>query len=316
VDLSLAGFVDDGVAALADETRAVLAAAGTAGAGAPPPPDPRTAAGLAAARAALPFRPGPDDRIVLEEVAEAGGRAVPIRVVAPRSGGAPRGVVLEVHGGGFYLASAARSDLRNARLADAVGVVVVSVDYRLAPEHPWPAAPDDCETAARWLVEHAAARFGTERLAITGASAGANLAVVTLLRLRDAGLVAPFAGAVLQFGSYDLSGCTPSGRALEGQPFLDLYLAGVADRCHPDVSPVFGDLRGLPPALLVVGTDDLLFEDSLAMAARLAAAGVPVDLRTYPASPHGFTSLPTAMAEAALRRTERWLADRFCSLEG
>ena len=180
-----------------------------------------------------------------------------------------------------------------------MGVAVVSVDYRLAPEHPWPAAPDDCETAALWLLEQAEAMFGTTRLAVGGASAGANLAVATLLRLRDRGLVAPFI-VRLQFGAYDLSGRAPSGRVIAEEFFIKAYAGRVADRTDPDISPLFGDLGGLPPALLVVGASDPLLEDSLAMAARLSSAGAEVDLRVYPESPHGFTSFPTAMAEAAL----------------
>jgi acetyl esterase len=135
-----------------------------------------------------------------------------------------------------------------------LGVAVVSVDYRLAPEHPWPAAPDDCETAAVWLLEQAEAMFGTTRLTIGGASAGANLAVTTLVRLRDRGLVTPFVGAALQFGAYDLSGQSPGGRAIAEEFFIKAYAGNVADRTNPDISPLFGDLDGLPPALLVVGT--------------------------------------------------------------
>ena len=118
------------------------------------------------------------------EVVGFGDRTVPVRVQTPVTR-ATTGVLLDIHGGGFYLGSAADSDIRNRCLADALGVAVVSVDYRLAPEHPWPAAPDDCETAALWLAENAGPRFGTPILAIGGFSAGATLAMVTLLRLRD-----------------------------------------------------------------------------------------------------------------------------------
>ena len=246
----------------------------------------------------------------MDRIAHAGGRQVPVRVITPRQGQA-RAVYLDIHGGGFYLGSAARSDSRNAVLADVLGVAVVSIDYRLAPEHPWPAAPDDCETAAWWLLEHAEAVFGTPRLAIGGASAGANLAMTTLLRLRDSGHVQPFAGAVLQFGAYDLSGRSPSGRMYAGEWFIQAYAGHVGDRTNPDVSPLYGDLRGLPPALLIVGTLDILLEDSLAMAARLSAAGNEVDLRVFPEAPHGFTSLPSAMATAALSGAESWLASRL-----
>jgi acetyl esterase len=190
---------------------------------------------------------------------------------------------------------------------------VVGVEYRLAPEDPWPAAPDDCEAAALWLVEHAGERFGTDALAIGGSSAGATLAMTTLVRLRDRGLAQAFAGAVLQFGTYDLSGQTPAGRSIADEYFLEAYVGHVHDRTLPDVSPVYGDLRGLPPVLLVVGADDVLLEDNLAMAARLVAAGGDLDLRVYPASPHGFTGHPTGMARAALDHRDAWLADRLAA---
>ncbi|UOR01569.1 alpha/beta hydrolase [Leucobacter allii] len=239
----------------------------------------------------------------------ADGREVRVRIHTP-TGKPAGGVLLEIHTGGFFLGSAAGSDMRNRRLAEALDIAVVSVDYRLAPEHPWPAAPDDCETAARWLAEHAAARFGTSRLVIAGFSAGSTLAAATLIRLRDRGIDA-FRGAVLQCGIYDLSARTPAGRRIADEYFLAAYAGSAADRTRPDVSPVFGDLRGLPPILMVVGEEDILFEDNLAMATRLLAAGVEVDLRVYPASPHAFTSHPTSMAHTALDGIDEWLRHRF-----
>jgi acetyl esterase/lipase len=209
------------------------------------------------------------------------------------------------------MGSAARADAANRRLAEALGMAVVSVDYRLAPEHPWPAAPEDCETAALWLLEQAATRFGATRLAIGGVSAGATLALTTLLRLRDRGLADAFVGAAQQFGAYDLSGQTPAGRMLDGEFFIQAYAGHAVDRTDPDISPVYGDLRGLPPILMVVGSRDVLVEDNLALATRLAAAGGTVDLRVYPESPHGFTLHPTPMASAALADIEAWLDERL-----
>lgn len=307
MELGLSYLIDKGSAAHVEESRTFNAAA-EAAAGDQPQPDPATPAGLHEARSMLTSRP-PDPRAV-ERIVHAGGRQVPVRIITPRQGQA-RAACLEIHGGGFYLGAAARSDARNALLADALGMAVVSADYRLAPEYPWPAAPDDCETAAVWLAEQAEAEFGTARLMIGGASAGATLAMTTLLRLRDRGQVQPFAGAVLQFGAYDLSGQSPSGRMYADQWFIQAYAGHVADRTNPDVSPLYGDLRGLPPTLLVVGAQDVLLEDSLAMAARLSAAGNEVDLRLFPESPHGFTSFPTAMATAALGSIESWLTARL-----
>jgi acetyl esterase/lipase len=216
-----------------------------------------------------------------------------------------------MHAGGFYMDSAARSDYRNARLADTLGLTVVSVDYRLAPEHPWPEAPDDCETAALWLIEQGPAAYGNDRILIGGSSAGATLAATTLLRLRDRDLVHPFVGAVLQFGAYDLSGQTPGGRLYADEWFIEAYAGHVRDKTLPDVSPLYGDLRGLPPTLLLVGTFDVLLDDNLAMAARLSAAGNDVDLRVFPESLHGFTNHPTAMATFAANQVQAWLAERL-----
>jgi acetyl esterase/lipase len=238
----------------------------------------------------------------------ASGIKIPVRIFLPK-GPEVHGVYLDIPGGGFYLRSTAIEDARHAALAQSLAIAVVSLDYRLAPEEPWPAAPDDCEAVALWLIDQAGTRFDTTRLAIGGSSAGATLALTTLLRLRDRGDAGAFGGAVLQFGTYDLSGQTPAGRLIADEYFLEAYVGHVVDRTNPDVSPIFGDLRGLPPVLLIVGTSDILLEDNLAMAARLSAAGGDVDLRVYPEAPHGFTGHPTEMARTALNARDSWLIE-------
>ena len=248
--------------------------------------------------------------VTVEQIVDASRRKIPIRIFM-RKNTKVQGVYFDIPGGGFYLGSTAGGDTRNLALAESLGIAVVSVDYRLAPENPWPAAPDDCEAAALWIIEQAEVRFGTTNLAIGGSSAGATLAMTTLLRLRDKGHADTFAGAAMQFGTYDLSGQTAAGRLIADEYFLEAYLGHVADRTVPDVSPIFGDLRDLPPTLLIVGALDVLLEDNMVMAARLSAAGGEVDLRIYPESPHGFTGHPTSMARAALNDRESWLAERF-----
>jgi acetyl esterase len=299
--LGLAQLIDPRLLPLVDGSRAYYAKR-VAGRG--PSSWEELRAVRASAAAVAPSNPPP-----VEELIRVDGHSVPVRIHLPVDRPAS-GVFLEIHGGGFYLGSAADGDLRNRHLADACGIAVASVDYRLAPEHPWPAAPDDCETAGLWLAEHAEHRFGTSELAVGGFSAGATLAMTTLLRLRDRGITA-FGSAVLQFGTYDLSAKTPAGRLIADEYFLKAYAGTATDRTDPDLSPVYAELSDLPPVLIIVGEDDILLEDNLAMAARLSAAGVDVDLRIYPGSPHGFTGHPTPMAAVAREDIETWLSGRL-----
>ncbi|WP_406507474.1 alpha/beta hydrolase [Streptomyces sp. NBC_00212] len=230
------------------------------------------------------------------------------------------GVYLHIHGGGWAFGSADGQDERLWRLAEEARLAVVSVDYRLAPEHPFPAGPDDCEAAARWLVNYAAAEFGTKRLLIGGESAGAHLSVVTLLRLRDRhGMAGAFRAAHLLFGPYDLS-MTPSQRSFGARRLLsntdslrgsyELFTPGMGEeqRRRAEVSPLFADLAGLPPARIVVGTEDPLLDDSLFLAARWEAAGAPVQLGVVAGAMHGFTLFPLTITERELRRERDFLA--------
>ncbi|MEU3987973.1 alpha/beta hydrolase [Streptomyces platensis] len=242
---------------------------------------------------------------------------VKVRVFVPDH---VEGVYLHFHGGGWAFGAADGQDERLWQLAEQARLAVVSVEYRLAPEHPYPAGPDDCEAAARWLVQHAATEFGTQRLLIGGESAGAHLSVVTLLRLRDRhGITGAFRAAHLLFGPYDLS-MTPSQRSFGSRRLLsntdtlrrtyELFTPGTGpeQRRDPGVSPLFADLAGLPPARIVVGTEDPLLDDSLFLAGRWQAAGAPVHLGVVAGAMHGFTLFPLTITARELRRQREFLS--------
>ncbi|MBW2424815.1 MAG: alpha/beta hydrolase [Deltaproteobacteria bacterium] len=242
---------------------------------------------------------------------------VPVRIFRPD--GPARALFLHLHGGGWILGSPEMTDATNEVLAEKHGLAVVSVDYRLAPEHPYPAGPDDCEAALSWLLEKGPSEFGADRAFIGGESAGGHLTLFTGLRARDRlGVGERILGLNLVFGWYDLNG-TPSQRGNGGVPdmlnpeglrfMVESFTPGLTEeqRRDPDISPLFADLRGLPPCLISVGTGDHLCDDSLFLAPRLAAAEVDVELAVYPDSPHGYQSLPTKMADASAARIEGWI---------
>ena len=238
---------------------------------------------------------------------------IPLRIIAPDN---PRGVYFHIHGGGWTWGTADEQDPWLDRLAESCGLVVVSVEYRLAPEHAYPAAPDDCEAAALWVVREMESRFGTSRLFIGGESAGAHLSAVTILRLRDRHGLTPFRGANLFAGCYDLS-LTPSVRhwgserlilnTNDVRVFADNFCGQAPDRRDPDISPLYADLKGLPPALFSVGTKDMLLDDSLFMASRWVAAGNTTDLAIWPGGCHVFIRFDSVLSEQALSRIDRFI---------
>ncbi|MEM6648997.1 MAG: alpha/beta hydrolase [Pseudomonadota bacterium] len=234
--------------------------------------------------------------------AAAMGQTVPVRIIQPQAD--ITGVYLHIHGGGHTLGSADAQDQSLAHFAAALGVAVVSVEYRLAPENPWPAPADDCEVAALWLTHHAKALFGTDSLFIGGESAGAHLALVTMLRLKTRHQLTPFRAANLVYGVYDMNG-TPSVHTWGErnlvintpiiQWFCDQLLPpdqfDVGRRRHPDISPLYADVKGLCPALFTIGTLDPLLDDSLLMSAKWVVAGNGAELAIYPGGIHAFTML-------------------------
>jgi acetyl esterase/lipase len=227
-------------------------------------------------------------------------------------------VILYFHGGVYVIGTAVASVPLVADLARRAGAKAVTVDYRLAPEYPYPAAIEDAQSAYAGLLDR-----GIEpgRIALAGESAGGGLAVATLLALRAAGVPLP-AGAFLMSPYVDL---TLSGETLVQKEALDPvltpeglrvrvpdYLAG-ADASDPLISPVFGDLSGLPPLLIQVGSHEILLSDALGLTARAAIADVPVRLEVTPGVPHVFQGFAGLLDEgsAALDRAAEFLNTVF-----
>ena len=240
-----------------------------------------------------------------DEVASIEDRLIPgpagpmrIRIYRPDAQ-AGRAVTVFFHGGGFVVCSIESHDDMCRQLCQRSGTVVVSVDYRLAPEHKFPAAPDDCLAATRWVAAHAH-EFGGDatRLVVAGDSAGGNLAAVVALRLRDEGGPALAAQLPLypvtdhysvQRASY-LERATGHSLTREAMAwFWNHYLQDAAHGAHPHASPIRADnLAGLPAAYVVTGEYDPLRDEAEDYARRLLEAGVPAEVTRYDDMNHGF----------------------------
>lgn len=205
-------------------------------------------------------------------------------------------------------------------MAHEADVAVVSVGYRLAPEHPYPAGADDCEAAALWLVNHAREELSTDILLIGGESAGAHLAVTTLVRMRDRHGFTGFSGANLVYGGYvvDPSPSTKRwdhGNLILDRPILEWFhrhaFPSDLDPTDPDAAPLYADLSGLPPALFTVGTLDPLLDNTLFMASRWVAAGNQADLAVFPGGVHAFDAFPIEIGFQARSRMHDWIRERI-----
>lgn len=228
-------------------------------------------------------------------------------------------VVLEIHGGGWSLGTAAGDDMLNDEMARTCKVAVVSVDYRLAPENPFPACIEDCKAAAKWLVNNAMKEFGTDKLFISGGSAGGHLSAITTLYIRDSlHAIDKVRGVNLIYGCFDLTR-TPSCRMAtdstlilskkELDDFWELVFRGWSKEQlqNPQYSPLYADLKNLPPALFTIGTADPLIDDTYFMEARWRLAGNKTFLAVYPESPHAFNFFPTKMATVANKKMFQWI---------
>ncbi|MCQ8184975.1 alpha/beta hydrolase [Parvularcula maris] len=244
----------------------------------------------------------PASELARWETAKALGLEVPVRVFRPE--GDLVGVYLHIHGGGHTIGGADFQDQILEDYARRLSCAVVSVEYRLAPENPWPAPADDCEAAAVWLFETAGEMFGTEKIAVGGESAGGHLAAVTVLRMRD-NHQKSFVGANLVYGVFDLSG-TPALKnwgernLVLNTPIVYWFAEQLlpkaqfekADKTDPQYSPLYARLEGLCPALFSVGTADPIIDDTLFMAQRWVAAGNEAELEIYPGGIHAFDQIP------------------------
>jgi acetyl esterase len=222
------------------------------------------------------------------------GSALGARAYWPARAGAPVGALVWLHGGGWYVGDIESFDRVTRQLANASGAVCLSVDYRLAPEHPYPAAVHDARAAVAWAAGDGAAQLGTDpaRVLVGGDSAGGNLATVAARHERDAVraqlLVYPALDAALTGASHREFADGPLLGTADMERCWDLYL-GDADRSDPDASPLNADdLAGVAPAYIAVAGHDLLRDDGLRYAEALRAAGVDVTLERYDDMVHSF----------------------------
>jgi acetyl esterase/lipase len=224
------------------------------------------------------------------------GEFVRARDVAPGSG-----AILYLHGGAYCVGSHVTHRSVSSHLARRTVANIFVADYRLAPEHPCPAAVDDAIAAYRGLREQG---WAPGQIAFVGDSAGGGLALATALRLRDLG--EPLPAALVLFSPWvDLGhpdrGAPPRGEIMISLPWVQecarLYLAG-RDARDPLASPIHGDMRGLPPTMIQVGQDEILLQDSRRLHAALAAANVPVQLQEYARRWHVFQANAGVLADA------------------
>ncbi|RZM00244.1 MAG: alpha/beta hydrolase, partial [Sphingomonas sp.] len=233
-----------------------------------------------------------------------GAPDVALRIYRPRDARAPLGGIYHIHGGGYVGGSAKELEFIHRPLAGALGCVIVSVDYRLAPETMFPGAIEDCYAGLRWTVDHAG-EFGIDatRLGVMGESAGGGLAAALALMARDRGEVS-LAFQHLTYPMIDDRTCTAAPHAFAGEfiwtPHNNRFGWAALIGAEPggeDVSPYCAaaratDLSGLPPTFIMTGTLDLFVDEDIDYARRLIAAGVATELHVHPGAFHGFDALP------------------------
>ena len=231
-----------------------------------------------------------------------GAPEIPIRLYRPTEDVSALPVVIWLHGGGYVLGDVELDDFMLRQFARDTGCLMVNVSYRLAPEHPFPAAFDDCYATLRWIHANSAAlRSDANRIAIAGASAGGGLAAATALKARDTGEV-PLAFQMLIYPAIDdcntaqASASLPDHLLWTRENALHSWSAYLGPQLGRRDVPAYAapiratDLAGLPPTYIAVGSLDMFLEENTAYACRLAQAGVPTELHVYPGAYHAFDS--------------------------
>jgi acetyl esterase len=240
--------------------------------------------------------------LILDDV-----HGLPARLYVPKGASESGGLLVHFHGGGWVIGDIGFEDRACRSVALESGVRVLSFGYRLSPEVKFPVPIEDCVGAAIWAQEHAKTlRIDPKKIALGGASAGANLAMSATLMMRDRGLIPP-KFLVLLYGVYAMRTDTESHRlfgdgnyglgAAALDFFMSLYLREKADRANPLVSPVLADLSGFPPAFIAIAGIDPLRDDSRELADKLRVAGVVVEAREYAGVLHGFTQFARESAQ-------------------
>ncbi len=229
------------------------------------------------------------------------GDDIPVRIYRPVTDAAVLPVVVYAHGGGFVFCDLDSHDGLCRNLANRLGAVVVSVGYRLAPEHPWPAGAEDVYAALQWTADHGGdLGIDTGRIVVAGDSAGGNLAAVTALMARDRGgpsisaqlLLYPMITADFDTDSYRRFGQGYYNPVDALRWYWDQYVPSIGDRTHPYASPLNALLAGLPRAVVVTAGHDPLRDDGIAYADALESAGVPTVRCCYEGGIHGFMTMP------------------------
>jgi acetyl esterase len=238
---------------------------------------------------------------VQDEFVPGPGGDIHVRVYRPTEDAETLPVLVYAHGGGFVFCDLDSHDGLCRNLANLIPAVVVSVDYRLAPEHRWPAAAEDVFAVTQWAARNADALGGdTQRIVVGGDSGGGNLAAVTALMARDRGapelaaqlLVYPMIAANFDTESYRLFGKGFYNPKPALRWYWDQYVPSPADREHPYASPLHADLDGLAPAVVVIAGHDPLRDEGVAYADALETAGVPTARCRYEGGIHGFMTMP------------------------